>query len=546
MKKIVILIVLCVVVSFGGIVSLGEINASNQNASHEKLKKVETVEFTNDGILIGKDKTQEWMKQVPLDFDFYLFEKSNKHQLIANTIGNSLGIVNFSIELTNEGKFLHIAFYNDIEDLYYYYYDQIDKGLYNRLRNHAISSEILTEDDYQRLYGGTRWFKDAISTELVSDTNIDASYKDSIGRLEEYYRVTDMRSNSQIPSMDASIKTNDFSSDSLTEQIAYSAGTSSDDPITFIVPRAYFTYEGNKIGYTGSMGYFVETVEYPSGSNRFFSEVLIWSLRTTVPTYTSDLARQVTQPEFSASYEYSENGYIFSGVEPDTVTKYDDFSNLVLKKAKSTATLKLTDTYGNDEVVYDNDEYIYSALVLNNSHIYTGQTSSLTGIASFAVSATSIAIKTFVGPIPGTYQAVLGASSLVFSVIGDSLQLSSSIATNVNISNKVVDINFIADRTRHYSVHNKFIRKISVQADANSYFGPNNHSDFENANSNFDFKVYLNSEGTNYGVSKKIEMYSYVQVVAVSFYGNNEKDERYKASKNITQEVTYYRYYRPY
>jgi hypothetical protein len=210
--------------------------------------------------------------------------------------------------------------------------------------------------------------------------------------------------------------------------------------------------------------------------------------------------------------------------------------------------LHLTDSYGNDEEIHDNDEFIFAGTAVNNGHIYTGQPAPVSGISSFAFSAVGVVLTAVSAPIPGMVQLGLGASSLVLSILNDNLAVSSSIAKNVNIEDRIIELDLIPDRTRHYQIHNRFIRKLSVQADSNSYYGPNNHPDFIDSNANFDFKAKLNTEGTNYGVSKRLSMYSYVQVVDVNFFYNfgEDKHETYKTSKNITQEITYYRYYKPY
>lgn len=128
------------------------------------------------------------------------------------------------------------------------------------------------------------------------------------------------------------------------------------------------------------------------------------------------------------------------------------------------------------------------------------------------------------------------------------IQTDNGIASSVNSGSNFYSVNFVADRSVHYNINGgKYVRKVYASLDKDIFFAPQNHNDFTNLSTKYTFSAYLDREGTNTYDQKKLEYYSSVKIVDLEFYWwfGTQKNETYKATKSMTQERTYYRYYIP-
>lgn len=519
---------------------------ANKISGSSNLLQIEKIKFVNDEIVLYNNSKDKESKKVSLDYDFYVYETVKGETFVADVIGNSQSLINLSLEYNSNGYIINIAFYDKETEEYNYYFGEVDQKIMQKITSISQPSSVLDDNYAYLLHNSTKWYMATFDSSLVSDTDISISNYESDQLLQKYYN-TKQNSDSNKTSVSAN---GIIYQEILPTESVIVMSSSNDDPVTLIIPRVKFTYPGKKTGSVGSFGYYVETIEWPENSDRYLSDIIVWSNTVFAPSYSSDLAKQITKPEFSGLYEYAEDGYYSTGTPVDEVQEVDDSSDLALRSLKSKITVEITNSYGNDTVEYDKDEYIYQMVATHNGYRYEGTGISTSGVVSATASIAGLALSAIAWPaIPVYFSLYLGGTSVAFYAIDGIESTNNGIRDSVNNDDDYFFANFVADRDAHYDINGeKFVRKVEAVLDSNIYFAPQNHSDFSSLNTIYSFSAYLDREDTNSSDQKVLEYYSKVKVVDLEFYWwfGQQKNETYKATKSMTQEKTYYRYYTPY
>ncbi|MCF7924860.1 MAG: hypothetical protein K9L64_07150 [Candidatus Izimaplasma sp.] len=520
------------------------LSSESNTSTSENAHQIKKISYKNDGIVLYPDENSNKTRKIELTYEFFEFESFYGNYYIADVIGNADNLINLSLEENLNGYIINIAFYDQENDQYTYYFDKVDDKTLNQVKEISKPSAFLEIEYAKKLYSSTKWYINTFDTNLVSNSDIKISEKENEKLLKKYSKK-DSQKNSALEYYEKS--SYDISS---LEYMITTTSASNDDSVTMIIPRSYFTYPGKKTGSVGSFEYYVETSEYPEDSDRYISDVLVWTNTIYAPSYSSDTAKIVTKPEFSGLFDYAENGYYSLGTPVDEVQQIDDYSTLALRSLYSKITLELTSSYGNDNVQYDYDEFIYHMDASHNGYRYEDNGISLSGVSSAIAAIAGLAVTATPWPDDPLFWSLgLGSTSLGLFVVDGQTQTDNGIASSIQNGSDFFSANFVADRSAHYSTNGgKYVRQVKAQLDRDVFFGPNNHSNFSNMDSKFTFSAYLEREGTDIYDQKKLEYYNSVKIVTVQFYWwfGTQKTETYKAYKSMTQEKTYYRYYIPY
>ena len=380
------------------------------------------------------------------------------------------------------------------------------------------------------------WYKHVLDSQIPQKHSTFSTLQDSKEKLKQYYtKKAQQDKNSLLNRTCTELQYNSTSKQGCVE--LFSTVLSQDDPIVDIIPREYFTSPGTNIGNNGSLGYYIITYEFPDGSNRFISDVLVWSQFYTTPTFESDAATLETIPELSGSYDYSKDGLSETFTPKDTVQFLNDFSSFALKNINTELTIVPINSTFENGLFIDRDEYFYEIIGETNG-IIAPKDANITGFISIALSVASLVIN------PSIATVGLGALSIAFSVADSIITYDNGLKSSFEAKNQFSHMNFVADRNRHYVVNgNKFARQVSGKTAPEIYFGPNNHNDFRNLNASSSFTGYLNTEGTDLSATNKIIIQNTVDVVYANtywFFGTH-MSETYYATYTTTQECTYSR-----
>ena len=482
-----------------------ETEEPQQNITTSTVQRVFDFSFCKEAMGLNEASAKKQAEKEPVvpDYDFYRYETNNAYFYVADLIEERSGLICLAIESRPNGNILHLSFYDEEEDAFTYYYESVDESIANAIKSIAIDSDLIETDKYSAIFESTMWYKHVLDSQIPQKHSTFSTLQDSKEKLKQYYtKKAQQDKNSLLNRTCTELQYNSTSKQGCVE--LFSTVLSQDDPIVDIIPREYFTSPGTNIGNNGSLGYYIITYEFPDGSNRFISDVLVWSQFYTTPTFESDAATLETIPELSGSYDYSKDGLSETFTPKDTVQFLNDFSSFALKNINTELTIVPINSTFENGLFIDRDE------VINPSIATVG----------------------------------LGALSIAFSVADSIITYDNGLKSSFEAKNQFSHMNFVADRNRHYVVNgNKFARQVSGKTAPEIYFGPNNHNDFRNLNASSSFTGYLNTEGTDLSATNKIIIQNTVDVVYANtywFFGTH-MSETYYATYTTTQECTYSR-----
>lgn len=515
-----------------------ETEEPQQNITTSTVQRVFDFSFCKEvmGLNEASAKKQAEKEPVVPDYDFYRYETNNAYFYVADLIEERSGLICLAIESRPNGNILHLSFYDEEEDAFTYYYESVDESIANAIKSIAIDSDLIETDKYSAIFESTMWYKHVLDSQIPQKHSTFSTLQDSKEKLKQYYtKKAQQDKNSLLNRTCTELQYNSTSKQGCVE--LFSTVLSQDDPIVDIIPREYFTSPGTNIGNNGSLGYYIITYEFPDGSNRFISDVLVWSQFYTTPTFESDAATLETIPELSGSYDYSKDGLSETFTPKDTVQFLNDFSSFALKNINTELTIVPINSTFENGLFIDRDEYFYEIIGETNG-IIAPKDANITGFISIALSVASLVIN------PSIATVGLGALSIAFSVADSIITYDNGLKSSFEAKNQFSHMNFVADRNRHYVVNgNKFARQVSGKTAPEIYFGPNNHNDFRNLNASSSFTGYLNTEGTDLSATNKIIIQNTVDVVYANtywFFGTH-MSETYYATYTTTQECTYSR-----
>lgn len=320
--------------------------------------------------------------------------------------------------------------------------------------------------------------------------------------------------------------------------------SSEDDPVATIVPRELFTDEGKKTGYNGMLGYYIDTFEWPNGSKRFVSEVLVWSSFAVVPAFATELACIETKPEFSGYYEYADKGFSATATPADTIVSLEGASHLALKNIFSSVKVVPYNSYCSEGRLIDGDDFIYEVHAVNKG-VKFGENATRTGYASVSASGSSLSVTENPHPFVQDALAVRSADwETAIEMIEDQI-VNYGYNDRHKDSGHILDnsflANFVANRLAHYEKNgNKFVRKVESMTSSDRYFTPENHEDFHLENHATQLKAYLLGTGTNMTATKMVSFENRVEIVDVDFVllVRKEWDDGYTRRETYTGAKT--------
>lgn len=515
-----------------------ETEEPQQNITTSTVQRVFDFSFCKEAMGLNEASAKKQAEKEPVvpDYDFYRYETNNAYFYVADLIEERSGLICLAIESRPNGNILHLSFYDEEEDAFTYYYESVDESIANSIKSIAIDSDLIETDKYSAIFESTMWYKHVLDSQIPQKHSTFSTLQDSKEKLKQYYtKKAQQDKNSLLNRTCTELQYNSTSKQGCVE--LFSTVLSQDDPIVDIIPREYFTSPGTNIGNNGSLGYYIITYEFPDGSNRFISDVLVWSQFYTTPTFESDAATLETIPELSGSYDYSKDGLSETFTPKDTVQFLNDFSSFALKNINTELTIVPINSTFENGLFIDRDEYFYEIIGETNG-IIAPKDANITGFISIALSVASLVIN------PSIATVGLGALSIAFSVADSIITYDNGLKSSFEAKNQFSHMNFVADRNRHYVVNgNKFARQVSGKTAPEIYFGPNNHNDFRNLNASSSFTGYLNTEGTDLSATNKIIIQNTVDVVYANtywFFGTH-MSETYYATYTTTQECTYSR-----
>lgn len=515
-----------------------ETEEPQQNITTSTVQRVFDFSFCKEAMGLNEASAKKQAEKEPVvpDYDFYRYETNNAYFYVADLIEERSGLICLAIESRPNGNILHLSFYDEEEDAFTYYYESVDESIANAIKSIAIDSDLIETDKYSAIFESTMWYKHVLDSQIPQKHSTFSTLQDSKEKLKQYYtKKAQQDKNSLLNRTCTELQYNSTSKQGCVE--LFSTVLSQDDPIVDIIPREYFTSPGTNIGNNGSLGYYIITYEFPDGSNRFISDVLVWSQFYTTPTFESDAATLETIPELSGSYDYSKDGLSETFTPKDTVQFLNDFSSFALKNINTELTIVPINSTFENGLFIDRDEYFYEIIGETNG-IIAPKDANITGFISIALSVASLVIN------PSIATVGLGALSIAFSVADSIITYDNGLKSSFEAKNQFSHMNFVADRNRHYVVNgNKFARQVSGKTAPEIYFGPNNHNDFRNLNASSSFTGYLNTEGTDLSATNKIIIQNTVDVVYANtywFFGTH-MSETYYATYTTTQECTYSR-----
>lgn len=278
-----------------------ETEEAQQNVSTSTVQRVSDFSFCKEVMGLNEVSAKKQAEKEPVvpDYDFYRYETNNAYFYVADLIEERSGLICLAIESRSNGNILHLAFYDEEEDAFTYYYESVDESFANAIKSIAIDSEESDDPNVSAIFASTRWYKHAFPQTEAEDFSVDNTLENSKQKLEQYYAAQEQAEAQLAQSKEsAALQLNAAGGSSTNEVFATATAAGHDDTITIIIPRDLFTYAGKKTGNDGSLAYFVNTYEFPEGSGRFLSEALVWSHYYFVPTYESDEAKLLTTVDF--------------------------------------------------------------------------------------------------------------------------------------------------------------------------------------------------------------------------------------------------------
>lgn len=334
------------------------------------LEEITEISFNKDSIVWSKKaNNKKSVSSIDLEYNFYMFDSGNTYYYAADLSDDTSELINFSLESNRNGDILNVAFYNRQEKKYTYYYNIADVSLADRIKQKAVPLSYADENLKTTICSSVNWFFDLNGETEVTQTEDRKTYSPETLRatLETYLADRSAR-RQRIETEKKTGKEKRFfgnaeNSQEKTEIYSVSA-QSEDDDIVFFIPREYFTSAGRRVGsVSGTMSYYINTVEWPNNSNRFLSEILLWSnFIETYPNYERDLFSFKVTPELSATFDYALNGFSPTGTMSDVVRDLNIATDLALKNIEIEVEIDPINSYYLNGTFYDYDEYFYSML----------------------------------------------------------------------------------------------------------------------------------------------------------------------------------------
>ena len=437
-----------------------------------------------------------------------------KQKTIISDLGDVVrnGFINLSFDILADGKeMLNIAFYDAQINAYFYYYGKFDgNNLSNYLGRESLDiySEQVSEQKRSRLLLQAQWF---LHANILVKANEESYIEDSLSNEKINYILKNGGSNKK-------------SAKNVPENFFTKSLPQNDDSITSIIPRSFFTSAGAHVGYVGSVGYFINAVEWLPDSGRYVSSVMLWQQECLTPNYSSDSASLKTTVNFSDAYEYAANGNISTELEADCVKELYDSkrTTFALRNIESSITLLPTCSVINAQAnINDFDEFMYDQYCTNNGYIFTSTPNSLTGfVFLLAKAATAVMNIVFKNSFP-IISVVSGTLNTVVKIIETVVnQNNGIISSQIQPSDHSMLINFVADRQAHFSINNNsYLRNVSFTTNSNNFFSTSHHTGFS-SNSFSQIVSHLQRTGTPTSTNKKLVFVNNVQIVDFYLYNN--------------------------
>lgn len=507
----------CILVSVFLFANIGILTAcapteSKENAPRDaKIVEIEDVKVSGNSIkIVEPGRYGLSKKSVPLGYTFYRFPRAKTTYYVAD-VRTDKAVVNLSVESTRQCDFLHLALFEGTR--YFYYYGIIHDDIFGNLKENALSEATLSQNIASVLMRQTDWYRRANDRETTTIENLPGDTQSSLELLMRYYTAKEKNS-------------------------------SEDDPVATIVPRELFTDEGKKTGYNGMLGYYIDTFEWPNGSKRFVSEVLVWSSFAVVPAFATELACIETKPEFSGYYEYADKGFSATATPADTIVSLEGASHLALKNIFSSVKVVPYNSYSSEGGLIDGDEFIYEVYAVSKGAKF-GENATRTGYASVSASGSSLSVTENPHPFVQDALAVRSADwETAIEMIEDQI-VNYGYNDRHKDSGHILDnsflANFVANRLAHYEKNgNKFVRKVESLTSSDRYFTPENHEDFHLENHATQLKAYLLGTGTDMTATKMVSFENRVEIVDVDFVllVRKEWDDGYTRRETYTGAKT--------
>ena len=495
-----------------GVLTACDPSASKENAPRNaEIVEIESVSISQNEIKIDKPRNYKLSKKsVSLDQKFYLFGLGKITYYVAD-VSKEKNIVNLSVESTRQCDFLHLSLFEN--DRYFYYYGILHDDVLGDLKERAANSASLSQSEAAVLLRQTDWYRRANDRATVTAANLPGDTQSSLELLMRYYTAKEEDSSEK------------------------------DDPVATIVPRELFTEEGKKTGYNGMLGYYIDTLEWPKGSQRFLSEVLVWSNFVEVPAYNSESVVLETKPEFSGYYEYAPNGYAPISTPEDTIVQCEGYSHLSLKNISASVEVIPYNSYMTDGRFVDKDEYVWAVFETDDC-LKFGENASLTGYSYVVAKGSRLSVTDKAHPFVEGALAVQSAEWLT------AIELSGDQVVNFGYKDHHKHnyflttgfiAHFIADRTRHYELNGKrIVRYVKSRTSPDRFYAPDSHEDFYTERHRSRLNVQLCSSGTEVDAIKKLNVQFGVEIVDVDFVllVRKEWDDGYTRRETYTGAKT--------
>ena len=472
-----------------GILTACAPTVSKEDAPRDaKIVEIEDVKvFGNSIKIVEPGRYGLSKKSVILGYTFYRFPRSKTTYYVAD-VRTDKAVVNLSVESTRQCDFLHLALFEGT--CYFYYYGIIHDDIFGNLKKNALSEATLSQNIASVLMRQTDWYRRANDRDTTTIEDLPGDTQSSLELLMRYYTAKEKDSSEK------------------------------DDPVATIVPRELFTEEGKKTGYNGMLGYYIDTLEWPKGSQRFLSEVLVWSNFVEVPAYNSESVVLETKPEFSGYYEYAPNGYAPISTPEDTIVQCEGYSHLSLKNISASVEVIPYNSYMTDGRFVDKDEYVWAVFETDDC-LKFGENASLTGYSYVVAKGSRLSVTDKAHPFVEGALAVQSAEWLT------AIELSGDQVVNFGYKDHHKHnyflttgfiAHFIADRTRHYELNGKrFVRYVKSLTSPDRFYAPDSHEDFYTERHRSRLNVQLCSSGTEVDAIKKLNVQFGVEIVDVDF-----------------------------
>lgn len=224
-----------------------ETEEAQQNVSTSTVQRVSDFSFCKEVMGLNEVSAKKQAEKEPVvpDYDFYRYETNNAYFYVADLIEERSGLICLAIESRSNGNILHLAFYDEEEDAFTYYYESVDESFANAIKSIAIDSEESDDPNVSAIFASTRWYKHAFPQTEAEDFSVDNTLENSKQKLEQYYAAQEQAEAQLAQSKEsAALQLNAAGGSSTNEVFATATAAGHDDTITIIIPRDLFTYAG--------------------------------------------------------------------------------------------------------------------------------------------------------------------------------------------------------------------------------------------------------------------------------------------------------------